>query len=61
MRTYTEEGKKVERNAGPKLPAVFVRVPDAAAAAACAAVPFWAYAEEDVNDEEGDEPEPQEE
>ncbi len=41
MRTKTEEGVKVERNHGPKLPAVFVRVSDAEAAAKDAAAAFW--------------------
>lgn len=50
MRTYTEEGKKVERNKGPKLPAVFVRVSDATSLAKCAARDFWSYREDDTND-----------
>ena len=41
MFTYTEEGKKVERNAGPKLPAVFVRVSDAQTLANAVARGFW--------------------
>ncbi len=41
MRTYTEEGMKVERNAGPKFPAVFVRVSDAEAVAVDAARGYW--------------------
>ena len=55
MRTYTEEGKKVERNNGPKLPAVFRRVSDDCVVAKCSATDFWAYKEDDVNDAEDDE------
>ncbi len=55
MRTYTEEGKKVERNGGPKHPAVFVRVPDAVGLARCAAADFWSFREDDTNDDDHDE------
>ena len=41
MYTYTEEGKKVERNAGPKLASVFVRRSDAEALAVEATRDFW--------------------
>jgi tRNA (guanine-N7-)-methyltransferase len=43
MRTYTEEGKKVERNAGDKHVAVFRRLTDAEAAAKAATLTgsFW--------------------
>ena len=55
MRAYTEEGKKVERNGGPKLPAVFVGVSDSVGLSRCAATDFWSFCEEDTNDaDEGD-------
>lgn len=55
MRTYTEEGKKVERNKGPKISSVFVRVSDDVMASRLAALDFWSYKEDDTNDvDDGD-------
>jgi tRNA (guanine-N7-)-methyltransferase len=55
MRTYTEEGKKVERNNGPKISSVFVRVSDGTMASRLVGHDFWSYKEDDTNDaEDGD-------